>query len=103
MPVTNAERELIRLIRQTQFGCISNIKLSAGQPVFDGNTSVSIEFKLSGLEPTKEVLSEQDYLGKPQVRTLFERFRTLGNGTIECIDVRDGLPFKMTIKRKALI
>jgi hypothetical protein len=103
MPVTNAERELIRLIRQTQFGCISNIKLSAGQPVFDGNTSVSIEFKLSGLEPTKEVLSEQDYLNRPQVRTLFERFRTLGNGTIECIDVRDGLPFKMTIKRKALI
>lgn len=103
MPVTNAERELIRLIRQTQFGCVSNIKLSAGQPIFDGNTSVSIEFKLSGLEPTKEVLSEQDYLNKPQVRTLFERFRTLGNGTIECIDVRDGLPFKMTIKRRALI
>lgn len=103
MPVTNAERELIRLIRQTQFGCISNIKLSAGQPVFDGNTSVSIEFKLSGLEPTKEVLSEQDYLNKPQVRTLFERFRTLGNGIIECLDVRDGLPFKVTIKRKALI
>lgn len=103
MPVTNAERELIRLIRQTQFGCISNIKLSAGQPIFDGNTSVSIEFKLSGLEPTKEVLSEQDYLNKPQVRTLFERFRTLGNGIIECLDVRDGLPFKVTIKRKALI
>jgi hypothetical protein len=103
MPVTNAERELIRLIRQTQFGCISNIKLSAGQPVFDGNTSVSVEFKLSGLEPTKEVLSEQDYLKKPQVRTLFERFRTLGNGTVECLDVRDGLPFKITIKRKALI
>lgn len=103
MPVTNAERELIRLIRQTQFGCISNIKLSAGQPIFDGNTSVSIEFKLSGLESTKEVLSEQDYLNKPQVRTLFERFRTLGNGTIECLDVRDGLPFKVTIKRKALI
>lgn len=103
MPVTNAERELIRLIRQTQFGCISNIKLSAGQPILDGNTSVSIEFKLSGLEPTKEVLSEQDYLNKPQVRTLFERFRTLGNGTIECLDVRDGLPFKVTIKRKALI
>lgn len=103
MPVTNAERELIRLIRQTQFGCISNIKLSAGQPVVDGNTSVSIEFKLSGIEPTKEVLSEQDYLNRPQVRTLFERFRTLGNGTIECLDVRDGLPFKMTIKRKALI
>lgn len=103
MPVTNAERELIRLIRQTQFGCISNIKLSAGQPAFDSNTSVSIEFKLSGLEPTKEVLSEQDYLNRPQVRTLFERFRTLGSGTIECLDVRDGLPFKMTIKRKALI
>lgn len=103
MSLTNAERELIRLIRQTQFGCISNIKLSAGQPMLDGNTSVSIEFKLSGTESTKEVLSEQDYIRKPQVRTLFERFRTLGSGTIECLDVRDGLPFKMTVKRKALI
>jgi len=103
MSMTNAERELIRLIRQTQFGCISNIKLAAGQPVLDANTSVSIEFKLSGTEPTREVLSDQDYARKPQVRTLFERFRTLSNGTVECLDVRDGLPFKMTIKRKALI
>lgn len=102
MPFTNAERELIRLIRQTQFGCISNIKLSAGQPVFDGNTYMSVEFKLSGVEQAREVLSEEDYARKPQVRALFERFRTQGNGTIECLDVRDGLPFKMTIKRKAL-
>lgn len=103
MPMTNAERELIRLIRQTRFGCISGIKLAEGQPMLDFNTSVSVEIKLSGLEPTTEVVSEQDYIKKPQVRTLFERFRAIGNGTIECIDVRDGLPFKMTVKHKALI
>ena len=103
MPMTNAERELIRLIRKTQFGSISNIKLAGGQPVLDSDTSVSVEFRLSGLEPTREVISESEYLKKPQVRTLFERFRTTGSGTIECIDVRDGLPFKMTVKHKALI
>jgi len=103
MPITNTERELMRLVRETQFGSIHNVRVSGGLPVIDANTQVSIEYKLSGLDNKREVLSDQDYARKPQVRTLFERLRAMGSGSVECIEVRDGLPFKMTIKRRALI
>lgn len=103
MQATKAEQEIIRLIRETQFGSITNIRLTDGQPIIDKNTEVSVEYKLSGIDASREALSEEDYLRKPQVRTMFERFRTIGSGSIECLDVRDGLPFKMTVTRKALI
>ena len=102
MQATNAERELIRIMRETQFGSIANIRLAGGQPVIGKHTDVSKEYKLSGVEPRREVISEDGYLAKPQVRTMFERFRAIDGGVIERLEVRDGLPFKMTIKRKAL-
>lgn len=95
------DREFGRLIQDTRFGSIRDFRLSDGLPVIDDDTGISIEYKLSGLESREEVIDAETFLEKPQVRTMLARFRQVGNGVVECLDVRDGLPFKMVVRRKA--
>ena len=95
------DREFGKLIHETRFGSIRDFRLSNGQPVFDDDTQISVEYKLSGLESREEVIDDEMFLEKPQVRTMLARFRQVGNGVVECLDVRDGLPFKMSVTRKA--
>ena len=95
------DREFGRLIRDTRFGSIRDFRLSEGRPVIDDGTQISVEYKLSGLESHEEVIDAETFLDRPQVRTMLARFRQVGDGVVECLDVRDGLPFKMVVRRKA--
>ena len=99
MQITSAQRDFARLVRETRFGSIEHIRLNGGQPVIDANLEVRVVFRLSGVEPPLEVMTDNDYLGRPQVRAMFERFEQVREGIVECLDVRDGLPFKMTVRR----
>ena len=101
MQITNAQRDFARLVRETRFGSIERIRLNGGQPIIDTNLEVRVEFRLSGVEPPREVITDNDYLERPQVRAMFERFEQVQDGIVECLDVRDGLPFKMTVLRGA--
>ena len=103
MQTTDAVRSFIRLIQETRFGSIENFRLVDGQPVVDSNSEVRTEYRLSGVESAREVMRTQDYLTKPQVRTMLKRFEHIWDGMVECMDVRDGLPFKMIVKRPARI
>ena len=95
------DREFAGMIHETRFGSIRDFRLSDGQPVVDDETKISVEYKLSGLDSPQEVLNGDKLLSKPQVRAMLARFRQVGNGTVECLDVRDGLPFKMVVRQKA--
>jgi len=97
--ITDAERAFARLVHETRFGTIENIRLSGGQPVIDDNTEIATEYRLSGMEPAREVMTDDEYLSKPQVRSMFERFKLVREGTVQNLDIRDGLPFKMTVRR----
>ena len=101
MQVTDSDRAFAELVRDTRFGTIEHIRVSGGRPVIDANTEVCTEYRLSGVEPGVEMMTEDQYVSKPQVRAMFERFRAVGDGIIECLEVRDGLPFKMTVRRSA--
>ena len=101
MQQTLTDREFGKLIHETRFGSIRDFRLSDGQPVTDDSTEISVEYKLSGLEPREEVMDIESFLEKPQVQTMLARFRQVGHGVVECLDVRDGLPFKMVVRRKA--
>lgn len=97
------DRELVKLIQETRFGSIRNFRLSDGKPVINNDTDICVEYKLSGIESREEVMDIKTLINKPQVQTMFARFRQVGNGIVECLDVRDGLPFKMIVRHKAHI
>jgi len=95
------DRAFAKLVHETRFGSIRDFRLSEGRPVIDDSTQISVEYKLSGLESGEEVMDIDTFLERPQVRTMLAKFQQVGNGVVECLDVRDGLPFKMSVKRKA--
>jgi hypothetical protein len=101
MQITDTERTFAGLVRETRFGTIEHIRLSGGRPIIDANTEVATEYRLSGTEPPKEVMTDDEYLMRPQVRAMFERFRLVQDGIIKSLDIRDGLPFKMIVRRSA--
>lgn len=103
MQITDAERSFIRLVRELRFGRIESFRLVAGLPVIDRDTSIFTEYKLSGNQPEPEVTPGDEYLKRPQVRAMLDRFHVVRDGSVECLDVRDGLPFKMSVRSSALM
>lgn len=103
MNAVSGDIKLVRVVRQIRFGCIENILLVDGHPVFDENTDVVRSYKFSAEEPRKEVITEDEYLEKRQVRMMLQTFRTIGTGTIGCLEVQEGLPFKMSVRHKAAL
>ena len=55
-------------------------------------------------EPLNEVIRElrkEDFLLKKQVVDLFHQFEKIGNGTVHTLEIKDGLPFRMTVRDRA--
>jgi len=100
--ITDAESTLIRLIQEMRFGRIENFRLVDGEPILGSETELCTEYKLSGVEQPREVITDREFLNKPQVRTMFEQFEQVQHGTVDYLDVRDGLPFKLMVRHRAL-
>lgn len=100
--ITNAKPTITSIICGMRYGRIENFRVVQGAPMVDTETQICIEYKLSGVEQPLEVITEREFLNKPQVRAMLDKFRMVGDGIIECLDVRDGLPCKMTVRKNAL-
>lgn len=100
--LTDAESTLIQLIQKMRFGRIENFRLVDGQPIVGAETELCTEYRLSGVEQPWEVITDREFLNMPHVRTMFERFEHERDGTVDYLDVRDGLPSRLMVRRKAL-
>lgn len=101
--LTDAESALIRIIQKIRFGRIENFRLVDGEPILGAETELCTEYKLSGVEQPREVVTDEEFLSMPHVRTMFKRFEEVRHGTVDYLDVRDGLPSKLMVRSKALI
>ena len=92
--VSDAGRHLIALIRRVQFGTVYALPVAGGQPVLDPiprvvqETKFGSEFKQARPRPI-EPLHNEDH-------QLLAALAAIGDGVIESIEVRHGLPFHMT-------
>lgn len=85
---------LIALVRRVGFGAIHGLRVVGGQPVLDPFPRVVQESKFGAeFRPAKtrpvEPLSDED-------RQLLAALAAIGDGVIESIEVRHGLPFRMS-------
>jgi len=56
------------------------------------------EIKFGGDNGPHPKTSSEDFLLKSQVRELFAQFEELGDGIIHSIEIKHGLPFRMTVE-----
>ena len=89
-----ASRGLVALVRRIGFGTIHGLRVVGGQPVLDPfprvvqETKFGVEFRPAPPRPV-EPLHNEDV-------QLLVALAALGDGVIETLEVRHGLPFHLT-------
>ena len=89
---------LITLMQRICFGRIEQLTIQDGQPVSSPHPQVIREIKLAGENGPRPELALDDFLLKRQVVDLFAQFDELQDGTVELLEIKHGLPFRMLIR-----
>ena len=96
-----ARRRLVRLMQALNFGRVEGLVVRYGDPVFDPRPRIVREVKFAGENGPRPESAKDDFMLKAEVRELFAQMAAMGDGVIRCIEVKHGLPFKMTVEEDA--
>jgi len=97
----HSARRLIRLMQTLNFGRIDGLVVRGGQPVLDPPPEIIREVKFGGENGPRPEAAIEDFLLKSQVVEFFDQLSRLGDGIIESLEVKHGLPFRMTVREPA--
>ena len=92
-----ARRRLVEMCQDLNFGRLEGLHIRKGDPVFDPPPRAIREIKFGGANGPRREPSLPDCLLKAQVLELFQSLDQLRDGTIEVLDVKHGLPFRMLV------
>jgi hypothetical protein len=90
---------LVRLCQSINFGYLEGLEVRRGEPVFSPAPTAFVEVKLdaaNGLPPEADLA---DFELRAEVGRLTEQLDQLGDGLIERIDIRYGIPRRVLIER----
>ena len=90
--LTKAERHLVQLMAEVQFGRFENLQIRAGQPILNDDVKVVRVARLGGESGSTLVLRTDEFELKRAVCDLLDRLTELENGTILKLEFRHGLP-----------
>jgi hypothetical protein len=99
--LSQPRRRLLELMQQLNFGKIEGLQVRDREPVLDPLPRVVQEFKFGGENGPRPEAAASDFLLKSQHTELLEQFDRLGTGTVELIEVKHGLPFRMFVAGQA--
>jgi hypothetical protein len=89
--LTAAQRALLQVMREYQFGHILNMPVRAGQPLLDQGMKI-VRVALLGGESGGTKVPGDGYELKKAVRDLFDELARLDSGTVVRLEFKRGLP-----------
>lgn len=95
-PDSPARQNLLTLISLIGFGRIENLTIRSGQPVLDPRPRITRERLLGARDEGASDHTARTGC-KPHVRELLAELDRIGEGVIDCLEVRHGLPFRITV------
>jgi hypothetical protein len=93
-----AKERLVRLMQELNFGQLQDLVVRNGQPVFDPPPRIVREVKFGGQNGPRPEVTKAEFALKTQIRELLAQLETLGNGVVQCLEVKHGLPFRMIVE-----
>ena len=96
-----ARRRLLELLQQVNFGRLESLVIVDGEPVFDPPPRIVREIKFGGENGPRAELGASDFLLKSQVIELLAFFDELQNRTIDVLEIKHGLPFRVIVTEVA--
>jgi hypothetical protein len=96
-----AQRRLVELMQDLNFGRIERLEVLDGQPVFDPPPRIVREIKFGAQNGPRSEAALRDFVLKAQLVEFFAWLDTLGDGVIERLEVQHGLPFRIVVEQSA--
>ncbi len=94
-------RQLVERMQVLNFGRIESLIIRNGDPVLDPTPRIVREIKPGGDNGPRPERLRQDFLLKQQVVELCQVMEEIGTGSIDLIEVKNGLPFRLLVAEKA--
>jgi hypothetical protein len=99
--LTPGRRWLVEKMQKIGFGRIKQLVIVNGQPLKRPPPRVYRDHRFSGGNSRRPETQIPDFILKDQVIRLFEKFDRIGDGVVSSLEVRDGLPYGMTLEEPA--
>jgi hypothetical protein len=97
--LTTAQRQLVELLQQLNFGRLERLRVKNGQPTFEPRPHIIKKLKIGGGDNAPRPESNlADFWLKQQTAEMLQAISDLGDGVVLSIDVRHGLPFSIEIE-----
>lgn len=93
--------QLLELLQRINFGSIERMPVQSGQPVLDPPPAIVYEVKFGAENGSRIELEKDDFALKSQMIEFFRYLDELGDGVIELLEIKHGLPFRMFIREAA--
>jgi len=95
-------QRLLEIMQALNFGTIESLAVAGGELVLKPPPKVTREVKFGAENGARPESSLGDFALKAQVRELFDAISEIGDGVIERIEVRHGLPFRMIVAESCM-
>lgn len=92
-----SRRRLLSLIGDIRFGSIENLIVTDGDPGWEPPPTVTRVILLRDAASPRVQRPTRDFVLKMQMVQLLQLLEEIGTGTIQRIDVQDGLPFRILV------
>ena len=94
-------RRLVERMQELDFGRIEALAVRAGEPVLDPPPMIVREVKFGGQNGPRNERRLDDFTLKGQLVELFDELDRLGDGVIDVLTIKHGLPFNMHVNLAA--
>jgi hypothetical protein len=98
---SNSRRDLLELMQEANFARIEGLQVRDGDPVVKPRPRVIQEIKFCAENGPRPERGIADFTLKKQVIELFALFDEMQNGTIDLLEVKHGLPFRVLVANAA--
>ena len=95
--LTPARRRMVERLQQLNFGRVEGHLVRGGEPVFGPATRVVREIKFGGENVPQPERGLDDFVVKAQVVELLRCLSEIGDGRIDVLEVKHGLPFRLIL------
>jgi hypothetical protein len=99
--LTAPRRRLLESMQRLNFGRIEGLEIRNGEPVFQPAPRIIQDIKIGGENGPRPELNIDDFALKSAVIELFDHLSRIGDGTLESIEVKYGMPFKLVVEQAA--
>lgn len=95
--LTPGRRWLVERMQRLGFGRIKHLVIANGEPVLNPPPRILLHRRLTGPNNSRPEATKENFILKRQVVNLLKELDAVGSGVIAALDVRDGLPYGLTM------